>query len=151
MKQVVREVAIIMGIVLCFTTLSAFFHPKRPAWYQVMDEDEKLWSIDEQRAAELVANGNVLWVDARKAENFDKAHYPGAISLDLDDWGNSLFQHQTLIQASMDFPVIVYCDGNRCDRSKDVAKRLRELMAMDPVYLLKGKWQNLVPKDGDSK
>lgn len=145
MKQIVKEAGFVCVIALICATLSAFFHPKRPSWYQVVPEDVKRWSIDETKAAEIIKTENILWVDARPAKKFNEEHYPGAISLDVEDWANLMFEQQETLQGAMGKTVIVYCDGTRCEKSQDVAKRLREFLGLDPVFLLKGNWRKLVP------
>lgn len=145
MNVVLKEALIVCGLALVAATLSAFFHPKRPAWYKVEPDDVKLWSISEETAADLVKRGKILWVDARPEKKFNEEHYPGAISLDLENWANLMFDQQSTLQDAIGKPVIVYCDGARCEKSKDVARRLRELLSLDPVYLLKGNWRKLVP------
>jgi rhodanese-related sulfurtransferase len=144
MKTTLREALIVCCIALLAATLSAFFHPKRPAWFQVTPEDVSRWSISEERAAELIKQGKVLWVDARPAKKFKEEHYPGAISLDLENWGDLMFEQQGTLQSAIGNPVIVYCDGTRCEKSQDVARRLRELIGLDPVFLLKGNWRKVV-------
>lgn len=138
--------AIVVGISLVGATLSAFFHPRRPAWFAVVSDEELRWSIDEARAAALIARGRVLLVDARPSEKFEEFHLPGAISLDVDSWAELMIAQQEKLEAAIGIPVIVYCDGNRCEKSRDVAARLRELAGLDPVYLLKGDWRKLVPE-----
>ena len=138
--------AIVVGISLVGATLSAFFHPRRPAWFEVVSDEELRWSIDGDRAAALIAGGRVLWVDARPSEKFEEFHFPGAISLDLENWAELMIAQQEELEAAIGATVIVYCDGNRCEKSMEVAKRLRELAGLDPVYLLKGDWRKLVPE-----
>ena len=54
-----------------------------------------------------------------------------------------MFSNQDVLQAVLDSPVIVYCDGSSCLRSAEVAERLRELLGLDPVYVLQGEWRDL--------
>lgn len=145
MGKMIREASIVCGIAIVAATLSAFFHPKRPAWYQVEPEDVTRWSVTESEALRLTEKGKVLWIDARPAKKFKEEHFPGAISLDLENWGDLMFEQQEVLQDAMGNPAIVYCDGTRCEKSQDVARRLRELIGLDPVYLLKGNWRKLVP------
>lgn len=145
MKNTLREALIVCGIALVGATLSAFFHPKRPAWYKTESDDVIRWSINEAKAAELIKKGEVVWVDARPARKFAEEHYPGAISLDLDNWAELMFEQQETLQNAFGKTVIVYCDGTRCEKSREVAGKLRELLGLDPVYLLKGNWHSLVP------
>jgi len=145
MKDTLREALIVCGIALVAATLSAFFHPKRPAWYKTESDDVIRWSINEAQAAEWIKKGEVVWVDARPAKKFTEAHYPGAISLDVENWAELMFEQQEKLQDAIGKPVIVYCDGTRCEKSREVAAKLRELLGLDPVFLLKGNWQSLVP------
>ena len=143
MKSVVRDAAILMGLALAAATLSAFFHPKRPAWYLVVSDEVLRWSIDLDRARELMAEGKVLWVDARPGKKFKDEHFPGAISLDAEHWSDLVIEQLPVLQNAMGGPVIVYCDGTRCEKSNEVAKHLRESLGLDTVYLLKGNWRKL--------
>lgn len=150
MNTILKEAAIVCGIALIFATLCAFFHPKRPAWYKVAPDDVLRWSISEEKARQLMQAGDILWIDARPGGKYVEEHYPGAISLDLEHWADLMFEQQETLQSAMGKTVIVYCDGTRCEKSRDVAQRLRELLGLDPVYLLKGNWRNLVLLNGAS-
>ncbi len=147
MKPIIKEAAIVLGIALLCATLCAFFHPKRPSWYQVLPDDVVRWQIDLEKAKQLVGEGSVLWVDARPLAKYEEAHYPGAICLDAGNLAESIFEQQDTLQNAMGHPVIVYCDGNRCEKSREVAKTLRELAGLDPVYLLKGNWRLMLSED----
>ena len=67
---------------------------------------------------------NVIWVDARPSEEFDRDHIPGAISLNEDRWNELL--PQFLGQWSPERRVVVYCSAQSCNASREVAKRLRD-------------------------
>jgi hypothetical protein len=54
-----------------------------------------------------------------------------------------MFQHMDRLQDAMRQTVIVYCDGNDCRKSQEVAQQLRELIGLDPVFVLKGDWREL--------
>ncbi|MBC2603041.1 rhodanese-like domain-containing protein [Puniceicoccus vermicola] len=57
-------------------------NPARPSWSEESLRDGEILLRD-SRAAE----GRVLWVDARSADEFAKEHIPGAILLNESDWG----------------------------------------------------------------
>ncbi|MDB6150147.1 MAG: rhodanese [Chthoniobacter sp.] len=81
----------------------------------------------------------VLWVDARAKSSFDKDHIPGAVPLNEDEW-------DALVPAFLDAwqpenPVVIYCDRDGCDASEAVARRLREELQLDNVWVLKGGWR----------
>ena len=124
---------------------SAVFHPSKPAWYAVENTDDLRWSISPGEARKLMSAGAVVWIDARSRENYEADHFPGAILLNPEEWGELMFQNQDALQAVLNTPVIVYCDGSSCVRSAEVAERLRELMGLDPVYVLQGEWRDLKP------
>ncbi len=91
----------------------------------------------------LAESGDVLWIDARKREAYESGHLPGALLLNPEEWGELMFEHQTALQAAFERPVVVYCEGTGCERSGDIAQRLRELLGLDPVYVLEGDWREL--------
>lgn len=137
------QVGWIVLLSLVAATLSAFFHPRRPAWFFVESAEVLRWQISVEEARELAAKEEVLWVDARPRKKFEEERLPGSILLNTDEWGDLMFANMDTLQSAMSRPVIVYCDGNRCEKSQDVASRLRELLGLEPVYVLKGDWRLL--------
>lgn len=138
-----KQIAAIVGLALLAATVSAFVHPKRPPWYRVQSAEELRWQIDLEQAAEFAVADDVVWIDARKREKFEEDHLEGAILLNPDDWGTLMFENMDALQSAMGKSVVVYCDGTRCEKSADVARRLRELLGLDPVYTLRGDWRKL--------
>ncbi len=122
---------------------SAFFHPSKPAWYEVQDSSDLRWRITIDQAKKMTAEGEVVWIDARIRAKYELGHLPGAILLNAEEWADQMFRNQEALQAVLDRPVIVYCDGSGCARSEEIAVRLRELMGLDPVYVLDGSWRDL--------
>ena len=139
-----KQVVVILGLSLLAAVISALVHPKRPAWFVVESPEELRWKIDLEKARQLTSEGEVVWVDARKREKFDAGHMPDAILLNPDEWGELMFENMDRLQAAFGQPVIVYCDGERCAKSNDVAQRLRELLGLEPVYVLDGDWKELL-------
>ena len=139
------QVLLIVALALSAAALSAVFHPKRPAWFRVSSPEELRWQIDREQALELAGKKDVLWIDARERDKFETGHLSGAILLNLAEWGDLMFEHMDTLQGAFDRPVIVYCDTNECGKSVEVAKRLRELIGLDPVYVLKGDWREIAP------
>lgn len=137
------QVVIIVGLAVVAAGLSAVFHPKRPAWFKTSSPEELRWQISPEEAATLSSESDVLWIDARERVKFEESHREDAILLNLAEWSDLMFQHMDVLQDSFGRTVIVYCDGQDCGKSLEVAKRLRELIGLDPVYVLKGSWQEL--------
>ncbi len=140
-----RQASLILACALAAGAISAAFHPGRPPWFEVADPTRERWEIEVPRARELAAAGRVVWIDARPRADFEKDHLPGALLLNSEEWGDLMFEHQDALRDAFERPVIVYCDGEGCARSGDIAQRLRELLGLDPVYVLKGPWQEFRP------
>lgn len=138
-----KQIAAILGISFVVAIISAAVHPSRPPFFQVESAETLRWQIDIEKANQLTATGEVLWVDARSREKFEESHIEGAILLNVDEWGDLMFQNMDSLQAALGTPVVVYCDGTRCEKSQDVSVRLRELLGLDPVYVLKGDWREV--------
>lgn len=138
-----RQTIVIVALALAAAVASAVFHPKRPAWYQVEDPETLRWRVTAEKAAELIATEPVLLVDSRTRERFEKDHLDGAILLDRAEWGELMFQHMQRLQDAMSETVIVYRDSEDRVRGDDVARELREIIGLDPVYVLQGDWREL--------
>lgn len=83
--------------------------------------------------------GQVLWIDARLREHFEKAHVPGALLLNEQELDALMIQHIEKLQDNKK-PVVVYCDGHACQASRKIRKYLMETMALENVWVLHGGW-----------
>jgi len=83
---------------------------------------------------------DVIWLDARSAEDYAKGHIEGAIHFDEGDWSDALGE---LMQAWLPDPrpIIIYCADEACGTSKRVAEQLRDDLPEAEIYHLKGGWQ----------
>jgi len=143
MRQTFRQMGLIIAVSVVAAGLSAVVHPKRPAWYRVAGAEELRWQIELEAAVKLANEESVLWVDARSREKYEAGHLPNAILLNFGEWGDLMFQNMDVLQSAMERSVIVYCDTSECQKSGEVATRLRELLGLEPVYVLKGNWAEL--------
>jgi len=93
----------------------------------------------EVRAATVRMWGeNVQWVDARTQAKYQRAHIPGALLLNEDEWEKLVGPFLDAWDA--DKTLVVYCDGGNCDASEAVAERIRNELKIGGVYVLKGGW-----------
>ena len=139
-----REIVIILVLTAIGAVASAMFHPRAPAWYRV--ETASRWDVKVEDIPALFPDpGEILWVDARSEALFRKSHVEGAILLNVDRWGELVFEQQDRLQEAVGKPVIVYCDGDGCEKSAEIAERLRQTVGLDPVYVLKGPWRKMEP------
>lgn len=138
-----RQLAWILSLAAVATLVTALVHPRKPAWYRTLSPEELRWQIEPEKARALVAAGDVLVIDARSREKYEREHFGGAILLNEAEWGELMFEHMDRLHDAMDQIVIVYCDGTDCGKSRSVARQLRELIGLDPVYVLEGDWRTL--------
>jgi rhodanese-related sulfurtransferase len=131
--RAIRQALLILVTAVIPAGLTAVFHPQRPAWSQ-----ETLAPGEERLPTVLAWGENVLWVDARPAEEYRADHVPGAISLNLESWDELL--PNFLDQWSPDKKVVVYCSAATCELSHEVAERLRK-SGITSVFVLKGGWE----------
>lgn len=80
----------------------------------------------------------VLWVDARPAADYLKAHIPGELPLNEDEWSRLL--PGVLNQWTPRQTIVVYCNSAGCDASGHVARRLHDA-GLSPVHTLHGGWE----------
>ena len=87
--------------------------------------------VDVPRAREIVQSGEVLVCDARRGEDFDAGHLPGAVSFPFESREEAFNELAALF--TPDQPVMVYCSGRDCDDAlllgTDVVKDIGRLEA----------------------
>ncbi len=124
---------LILGVSLVPAVVAGFLHPKRPPFSaEVLREGEmrveEAWSM----------RSEVLWVDARRAEEYEAEHVEGAVLLNEDRWHDLL--PNVLAKWHPERRTVVYCGGGGCQASHHVAKRLRD-SGLTNVWVLKGGWE----------
>jgi rhodanese-related sulfurtransferase len=131
--RALRQASLIFLAALVPASLTAAFHPRRPTW------SEETLLPGEARVQTVLAWGpNVVWIDARSAPDYESAHVPGAILLNLEGW-DQLFP-RFLDQWDPEKKIVVYCSSTGCELSHEVAERLR-VNGISQVYVLKGGWE----------
>lgn len=134
-----REIGLILVVVSVAAGFTIFVHPKAPPFYQLSPPVENEATVEEVRQM----GHPVVWIDARSEQDFEKGHIEGALLLNQEHWAELLWKHKEVIEGIEGTPVVVYCDGERCRRSSEVAERLRAEMGLAPVFVLKGDWREL--------
>jgi rhodanese-related sulfurtransferase len=133
LRTQVRQALLILLAALVPASLTAAFHPRRPPW-----SEETLAPGEEMLSTVLAWGEDVVWVDARPAEDYGAEHVPGAILLNLEGW-DQLFP-EFLDRWAPGKRVVVYCSAATCELSREVAERLRK-NGIPSVYVLKGGWE----------
>jgi rhodanese-related sulfurtransferase len=126
-------VALLLGLALVPALLAAWLHPKRPEWSWTRPVVTELALADAVRLTPPV-----VWVDARPDEEYSARHVPGAVPLNEDRWEERLPDFMAAWRPGA--RVVVYCNSQRCDASREVAVRLRHELQIDNVFVLQGGW-----------
>ena len=131
-RSSLREAVLLLLLAAVPALLTAWLHPRRPEWSwhkpevaEVALETVKRWD-------------SVLWVDARESRAYAQAHVPGAISLNETEWERLLPDFMAAWQPGR--RVVIYCNTEQCDASREVALRLRRELQVENLFVLKGGW-----------
>lgn len=94
--------------------------------------------VSAEKLVELAAvTPQLVVIDARRREEFEKGHIEGAVNLlDTDMTPAKLAR----LVARQDTPVLFYCNGERCLRSANAAKLALE-WGYRKVYWFRGGWR----------
>ncbi|WP_395718616.1 rhodanese-like domain-containing protein [Prosthecobacter sp.] len=131
------------ALILFFIAVAAAFgthawHPRAPALYLVQeplrDDEVSMQTIQERW------KGDVLWIDARVQEQFDAGHVPGALLLNEQKFEEQLVGYLDTLQTN-NKPIVVYCSAAKCDASRHVLERLKQLLPIENAFVLKGGWK----------
>ena len=136
MKALLRQSALLVGLALLPAVVQALYLREKIPWQsRVADSD----FVDVETARSW--GGNVIWVDARPSEEFERNHVPAAVSLSEDRWNEGLSQFLGT-QWSPEKKIVVYCSAASCNLAEDVARRLREEAKLpNDIRILKGGWE----------
>ncbi len=131
----VRQALLLVALAFVPAIGQAIYFRNKVSWQSPVPASE-LVTVDQARSWD----DNVIWVDARPAEEFEQDHIPGAFSLNEDRWNELL--PQFLGQWSPEKKVVVYCNEQSCNASREVAKRLRDEAQLKNVFVLDGGWES---------
>jgi rhodanese-related sulfurtransferase len=132
-RQSLRDCALLLLTAAAPAMLTFWLHPKRPVWSWTKPAVEQVNLVEIARWT-----GPVLWVDAREAGAYAKQHVPGAVLLNETEWNRLLPGLLEVWQPES--KIVVYCNTQECDASKDVALRLKRELNLTEIHVLKGGW-----------
>ena len=132
--SVVRQALLLIALAFVPAIGEAIYLRNKVSWQSPIPASE-LMTVDQARSW----GDNVIWVDVRPDDEFERDHIPGAILLNEDRWTDLL--PQFLGQWSPEKKVVVYCSAQSCNASREVAKRLRDEAQLRNVFVLDGGWE----------
>lgn len=129
------------AVILALSAIAALavhaWHPRAPALHLVQEplrDDEVSIPMIQERFG-----GAVLWIDARPQELYDAGHIPGALLLNEQAFDDQILSLLETLQRN-DKPVVIYCSGQKCEASRKIMEKLRELSLVQHAFVLKGGW-----------
>ena len=134
MRASLRQIVLLLSLAFLPGVVQALYYRDKVSWQTPVAASEMVTAA---QAREWGAN--VIWVDARPEEEFEREHIPGALLLNEDRWNELL--PQMLAAWSPEKHVIVYCNSESCGSSREVARKLREQAQLKNVFVLEGGWE----------
>lgn len=129
-----RHVSCLLLASLLIAGINWWLNPHRPAW-----NEETLAAGEIGLTTALGSGDSVFWIDARSESAYKAGRIGEAVLLNEDHWEELL--PEVVARWRPGQTVVVYCSSLTCHASHEVAKRLREEVGMDTVYVLKGGWE----------
>ncbi|MEN3941228.1 rhodanese-like domain-containing protein [Prosthecobacter sp. SYSU 5D2] len=131
----VFQAALLIALAAGAAALTHAVHPRAPALYlseaPVGKDEVNLQQIQERW------QGDVVWLDARPQEVYEKGHIPGARLLNEQGFQEQLLELLDVLQTT-DKAVILYCDGEKCEASRTIREKLLPIIPIEECYILKG-------------
>ena len=95
------------------------------------DQSTPELSTEQMEVAVAQAGKGVLLIDARPYEEFAMGHIPGAVNiapkpgLPPSQFTSDLGEIAKVVRGKIDMPIVLYCNGPFCEKSKRVAADLK--------------------------
>ena len=132
----------IVAIAGVAAVLTAKLHPRAPALYRVENAADSQFRLSLIEIRQRYTPEQLLWIDARNHDHYQKGHLEGAHLLNDKNWADQMWDLRSEIENMEGRAVVVYCDGASCKRSSHISKRLREEVGVEPVWILRGNWRD---------
>lgn len=102
-------------------------------------------TLSYQQVMKIVRHPDILLIDARRPEDYEKNKIGNAINIFPDEENPDYYEQ--LIMLPREKKLIVYCDGGTCDLSHHVANDLLN-MGFEKVFLYYGGWEEWAKEKG---
>jgi rhodanese-related sulfurtransferase len=137
MKQALIQAVVLAALAAAVAVAAFQLHPRAPALYLVQEP----LKADELGLKEIQERwkGDVIWLDARPADQFEAGHIPGARLLNEQGFEGQLLDMLDTLQATTK-PIIIYCGGQKCEASRHVREKLLAMVPVEHCFILKGGW-----------
>jgi rhodanese-related sulfurtransferase len=90
-------------------------------------------------------SGNVLWIDARSRNEWEKNGYPNSILWNLDPNEDSLkMESDAVFQIAESEKIVVYCGSEACGTSRLIVEKIQKLELGVDAKVLHGGYPSLI-------
>ncbi len=100
---------------------------------------KELKSVNLVQMKRIVGNQDFVIIDARRPEDYNKSHIPGAINLFALADPNEKFEIIMTIPVGKKY--VIYCDGGNCDLSHQLANEFLTSFGFTNVFVYEGGWE----------
>lgn len=101
-------------------------------------------TVTYEQVKKLAADPNVLFIDARNADEYGLGHIGNAINIYTPEFEQNI---PKVIALPRDKRVVVYCGGGACELSHELAAHMGNL-GFQRVYVYVGGWHEWSKKEG---
>lgn len=116
------------------------WHPERPELY-LTSEPAGPDEITVADALALEKKEGVLWLDARRREQFEKGHIPGALLLNIHEWEDLMLPVINVLSDGPRRTIVIYCDAQKCSASRELREKIINFgMGEFDIRVLHGGW-----------
>jgi rhodanese-related sulfurtransferase len=118
------------GLVKNWGLVSLSFHGDLPGYLDKMRAQRRqkqfqgIKTINLQQAYQHFLEGQTLFIDARKPEEYAELHIPGAVNITLEKFRPG--DNPALANFAKERRIVVYCAEAHCDLALKVAEKLQE-------------------------
>jgi rhodanese-related sulfurtransferase len=126
-RAAMKEASIIIIAALIFGFVSTglmgkgFFRTSLPSTVPGASRDARSIFLTYEEALDLYDQKRALFIDARHAYDFGLGHIKGAVNIPLNEFDKL---RPILADLPRDKTLVVYCDGEECNSSAELAKLL---------------------------
>ena len=114
-------VAAILGVISTSITRTGLFSTSPFPGRAATKENVSSTFLTYEEARMLFIRGDALFIDARHGYDFGRGHIKGAINIPLQEFDNG---NQLPAGVAKDKLMVVYCDGEECNSSVELAKKM---------------------------
>jgi rhodanese-related sulfurtransferase len=130
-ERALRPVSIVVPLLLCWAALSSA-QPSSIQHATLMEGDQKTSEISTAELRRILAEGGATVLDARPFKEYAVSHIPGALNVSakpgvsMSLYVSDVAEIGRLLKGNRAAPIVLYCNGPHCGKSKRLAAELLE-------------------------